>query len=158
MEMRMGMGEILTMKLQDLYGCQHGISARDGGYFEGISFSPAFHISHFCRRRISLRGTYANFYHHSNLPPAGFSVPVDINQSRSFFFTFATSPEKGPLPAVPLLPSRWDDPSEIPACLLPLLLSASASLSTSSFVPPLGSQWIHASCLPSQPHSRLMPL
>ena len=72
-------GEILTIKLQDLYVCECGIRAREGGYCKGISFSPAFHISHFCKLRISLQGTYSNVYHHSNLPPAGFSVPVDFS-------------------------------------------------------------------------------
>lgn len=58
-----------------------GVRERDRGYFTGISYSPALPISHFCRPRISLQGTDANFYHHSNLLPAGFSVPVDFNSS-----------------------------------------------------------------------------
>ena len=101
-------GEILIVKLQNLHAsgwpkssfrffhtvwlkiwmnflanliCKHRIGAREGGHFKGISFSPGFPISHFCRPRISLQGTYANFYLHSNLPPAGFSVPDDFNQS-----------------------------------------------------------------------------
>ena len=100
--------EILIIKLQDLHApggqkssfrffhtvwpkirmkflanpiCKHGTWVREGGYFKGISFSPGFSISHFCRPRISLQGTYANFYLHSNLPPTGFSVPDDFNQS-----------------------------------------------------------------------------
>lgn len=40
------------------------------------------YISHFHRPNISLQGTYANFYHHSNLPPAGFSVSVNFSQSQ----------------------------------------------------------------------------
>lgn len=47
-----GDGEILNIKLNDLYTRGHGISEREGGYFKGILLSPAFHMP-----KISLQGT-----------------------------------------------------------------------------------------------------
>lgn len=85
----MGDGAILNIKLKDLYACERGISERAGGYFKGILFSPAFHIIWFHGPQISLQGTYANFYHHSNLPPTGFSVSVDFNQGQFLFLYLA---------------------------------------------------------------------
>lgn len=66
--------------------CDPGLRERDVGYFKGISSSPVFHISQFSRPSISLQGTYANFYPHSNLLPAGFSVSVDFNPSPFLYF------------------------------------------------------------------------
>lgn len=82
--------EILTVELKDSCVCDPRISERDTDYFKGISYSPAFHISPFCRPRVSLQGIYANFYHHSDLFPAGFSVSVEFN-SRPFLY-FARIP------------------------------------------------------------------
>lgn len=81
-----GMGEILNIKLKDLYARGHGLSEREEGYFKGILFSPAFHVP-----KTSLQGTRANFYRHSNLPPAGCSVSVDFNQSRPLFLSLPAS-------------------------------------------------------------------
>lgn len=66
--------------------CNPGISERDRGYFKGISYSPAFHVSPFCRPSICLQDTYANFYDHSNLLPDGFSVSVHFNPSPFLYF------------------------------------------------------------------------
>lgn len=97
------------------------------------------------------RAPCANFYHDPNLPPAGFSVSVDFNQSQPLFLSLACILlylESAVLPQL-LLISCQDYCSETPACLLLLLLPQ---------LPPHNHQLLHEPNVALPPWSLPLPL